>query len=109
MTSPVLQEENPPLWNIRFIMPSTYAYNEIPKAKNKSVTLKKIKSPMFVSIKFSGDPKEQKLRKKTDEIKAFIREKKLNVLPKPIYAFYNPPWTLPILRRNEIWYELRNL
>jgi hypothetical protein len=30
----------------------------------------------------------------------------LNVTGEPVLAFYDPPWTLPFLRRNEIWLEL---
>jgi hypothetical protein len=30
----------------------------------------------------------------------------MKALSGPIYAFFNPPWTLPPLRRNEIMIEI---
>lgn len=106
MTAPVLQQESPPVWDICFIMPRKYAFNEVPKPKEASISLKKIKASTFICIKFSGNPTDEKLQKKLIRLKQFIKDRKIATLGNPIYAFYNPPWTIPIFRRNEIWFEV---
>jgi hypothetical protein len=49
---------------------------------------------------------EDNLKRRTDELNAFISAKNLTPLSAPTYAFYNPPWTLPFLRRNEVMVEI---
>jgi SOUL heme-binding protein len=50
---------------------------------------------------------EDSLKRRTEELNAFITAKSLKPLSAPTYAFYNPPWTLPFLRRNEVMVEIR--
>ena len=57
-------------------------------------------------IRFSGMAEEDSLRRHTHELKAYLHSKNLEPLAAPTYAFYNPPWTLPWLRRNEIMIEI---
>ena len=57
-------------------------------------------------MRFSGLAREESLRRHTDELKEFIKAKDLNALSAATYAFYNPPWTLPFLRRNEVMIEV---
>ena len=47
-----------------------------------------------------------KLRHHTERLEAFIRDNGLRPLAAPAYAFYNPPWTVPFLRRNEVLIEI---
>jgi hypothetical protein len=57
-------------------------------------------------IRFSGFAGEDSLKRHTEQLMAFVRAKKMTTVSDPIYAFYNPPWTLPFLRRNEVMLEL---
>jgi SOUL heme-binding protein len=57
-------------------------------------------------IRFSGTAGEDSLRRHTKELDEFISAKNLKAISAPTYAFYNPPWTLPFLRRNEVMVEI---
>ncbi len=60
----------------------------------------------FVVIRFSGLASDTLTRAKTDKLSEYALEHKLNTVGEPVFAFYNPPWTLPLFRRNEIMLEL---
>jgi hypothetical protein len=48
----------------------------------------------------------ENLKRHTKELEAFLSTENLTPRSAPTYAFYNPPWTLPFLRRNEVLIEL---
>jgi hypothetical protein len=106
MTAPVTQQGNGNTWKVRFIMPSTYSMETLPKPSNPSVELRNIPAKRFVVIRFSGVGGDDSLKRHTNELDAFIRAKNLTPQSPPTYAFYNPPWTLPFLRRNEVMREI---
>jgi len=106
MTAPVTQQGDGYTWQVRFVMPASYTMETLPKPKNPAVKLKEIEAKRFAVIRFSGMAGEESLKRRTDELKEFIRARNLNPLSAPTYAFYNPPWTLPFLRRNEVMLEI---
>jgi SOUL heme-binding protein len=108
MTAPVIQQGDGNKWEVRFVMPASYTMDTLPKPNNDAVKLEKIMGKRFAVIRFSGMAGEESLKEYTDELNAFIRDKNLNALSQPSYAFFNPPWTLPFLRRNEVMIEISN-
>ena len=106
MTAPVTQQGDGNSWCVRFIMPSNYTMDTLPKPNNPAVTLKEIEGKRFAVIRFSGTAKEDSLKRHTKELNDFISAKNLKPLSAATYAFYNPPWTLLFLRRNEVMVEL---
>jgi hypothetical protein len=106
MTAPVIQQADGQVWQVRFVMPASYAMQALPIPKNPAVRLREIKGKRFAVIRFSGTPGEGSLKRRTEELQEFVSAKNLNSLSAPIYAFYNPPWTLPFLRRNEVMIEI---
>ena len=79
----------------------------LPKPNNPDVSLKEIAEKRFAVIRFSGLAKSKRLEKQARELEAFIQSQNLQVVSKPTYAFFNPPWTLPFLRRNEVMIEIK--
>jgi hypothetical protein len=104
-TAPATQqgEEN---WRVRFVMPARYTTDTLPKPIDPAVTLKHLAAKRFAAIRFSGAARDDSLRRHTERLEEFIRAKGLRPLSPPAFAFYNPPWTLPFLRRNEIMIEI---
>ena len=106
MTAPVTQQGNGNSWLVRFVMPSGYTMDTLPKPNNPAVELKKIPTTRYAVIRFSGMGSEGSLKSHTKRLTDFLGAKKLTPLSPPTYAFYNPPWTLPFLRRNEVLVEI---
>lgn len=107
MTAPVTQQKSENGWIVRFIMPAEHSLGTLPKPENPAVKIKKIDQKKFVVIKFSGLSSEDNIKQHELKLTQYILDNDLRTQDSPIYAFYNPPWTLPFLRRNEILIELK--
>jgi len=102
MTAPVLQTGQQGSWNIRFLMPSSYTLDTLPKPNNPSVRLIPVPAAQMAVVQFSGLAREDDVVLQTSLLNAFISKHKLQALGKPALAQYSPPWTLWFMRRNEI-------
>jgi len=106
MTAPVNVEQSGAGWKVNFVMPSQYTLETLPKPNNPLVKIKPIPAKKFAVIQFSGLVDEEKMAKKVTDLEQWISTKQLKVLGNAELARYNPPWTLPFLRRNEVLIEV---
>lgn len=102
MTAPVSMSENDGKWQVAFVMPEQFTMATIPKPNNPAITLIEIPESRYAVIKFSGLADEKKVANKTIELQSWMQQKKLTPIAEPEIARYNPPWTLPFMRRNEV-------
>ena len=106
MTAPVQQEKTDTEWAISFIMPSKFSIDTIPNPINDRIKITQIPSKRYAVITFSGRSTEANLTKHTNELEIYMNGSSYSKVGNAKYAFYNPPWTLPFLRRNEVQFEL---
>lgn len=106
MTAPVQQQSAGDDWQVSFVMPSEYTMETLPKPVNDRVTLKEIPAKAFAVITFSGMNSDENVQEHEKILVEYIEANDLTVSGTPKYAFYNPPWTLPPMRRNEVMIEL---
>jgi len=106
MTAPVQQQSTGRSWQISFVMPSKYSMETLPEPKNDRVRLKEIMTKKFVVIKFSGTNSNENVTEHENQLMKYIEANQIKIIDSPKYAFYNAPWTLPFMRRNEVMIEI---
>ena len=106
MIAPVQQQFVDDSWQISFVMPAKYNMETLPKSRNEHVTLNEIPAKQFVVIIFSGTNSDKNIKAHKEKLMGHIKSNNLSITGSPKYAFYNPPWTLPPMRRNEIMFEI---
>ena len=93
-------------WRVHFVMPSQYTMTTLPRPRNPAVVLREVPARHYVALRFSGSSPALKVQQKNEIASAWIKARKLDVLGPPQLARYDPPWTLPMWRRNEILIEV---
>jgi hypothetical protein len=105
MTAPVTQQGSGNAWTVRFIMPKSWTMETLPTPTDARVNLRSIPGRRFIAVTFSGLATNEAIAKHTDALRRYAADHKLS-RGEPLLAFYNPPWTLPFFRRNEVMLEL---
>jgi len=94
-------------WRIHFVMPSQYSMQTLPKPNNEAVKLRAVPARTFAVLSYSGFNTASRVQEKTDELASWMKSKNLEAVGVPQLARYDPPWTLPMWRRNEIQMEIK--
>ncbi len=102
MTAPVNMQQTDGKWRVRFVMPSQYTMQTLPKPNNPEVEIIEVPAQTYGVIKFSGFTGSSKVDDKTEELRTWMQSKNLTPTGDPELARYDTPWTLPFLRRNEV-------
>jgi hypothetical protein len=93
-------------WRIQFVMPADYTMATLPKPNNQAVQLREVPAQRFAVLRYSGLNTESKVEDKTNELLAWVKTKNWQMAGSPQLSRYDPPWTLPMWRRNELRVEV---
>ncbi|MGJ4994409.1 SOUL family heme-binding protein [Bradyrhizobium sp. HKCCYLR20261] len=89
-------------WSVSFVMPSNWSLDTLPPPADARIKLTPLPAQRMIALTFSGSYSDGILADKTRELRDYAQRQGIIVSGAPLLAFYNPPWTLPMLRRNEI-------
>ena len=106
MTAPVSQQADGETWIVRFIMPAGSTMESLPTPADPRVQLTPVPGRRMAVIRFRGFATADAILTETDRLRSYASSHRLRTIGEPLLAFYNPPWTLPFFRRNEIMLEL---
>lgn len=103
MTAPVAQgATGQDRWTIQFFMPSEYTLATLPVPRDPSVVLTTVPAETYAVLRFSGLGSARTVAEKQAELEAALTGSQWVSAGDPVVWFYDPPWTLPPLRRNEV-------
>ena len=101
MTAPV-QQSMAGEKEMAFMMPAEYALEDLPKPEDQRVSFREAPAYTAAVIQFSGWASAEKADEKWQQLRGFLISEGIDITGEPTLNQYNPPWTLPFMRRNEI-------
>ncbi len=102
MTVPVeTAEAEPGQMRMRFFLPAAHS-EAPPQPLDPRVSTVTLPEQTLAVLRFSGSRSEARIEEKTDELLAALRDTAWRPVGEPVAQLYDPPWTLPFLRRNEV-------
>ena len=106
MTVPVTQEIKNGNMTMQFYLPSKFNKDNVPKPSNSEIKVLTIEGGYYAAIKYSGRSSDKNFLKNKDILEKELKQDNIIILSPPIRASYNSPFTLPILKRNEVMYKV---
>ena len=106
MTVPVTQEIKNGNMTMQFYLPLKFNKDNAPKPSNSDIKILTIEGGYYAVIEYSGRSSDKNFLKNKDILEKLLIEDNITILSPPIRASYNSPFTLPMLKRNEVMYRI---
>lgn len=106
MTAPVLRQGEGAGSVIAFVMPPGSTLESLPRPASPAVTLREVPARTVAVVTFSGYATEGAIEEKTKNLLQALKRDEVATRSVPVVALYDPPWTPPFIRRNEVLVEI---
>jgi hypothetical protein len=98
MTAPVVTNMD----KMSFIMPKRFNLESLPKPLSAQIKIDLVQKARVAIIRFSGFSSPKKIDEEAEKLRMVLKSNGIDIEGEPFLMRYNPPWTLPFLRRNEV-------
>jgi hypothetical protein len=103
MTAPVSQAAGiDGEWVIRFFMPADKTMESLPEPNDAAVRLVTVPAETVAVRRFSGSRSHRAVASETAQLMTALPDEGFAPTGTPAAWFYDPPWTVPMRRRNEV-------
>jgi hypothetical protein len=102
MTAPVQRGEDGDDFVMRFFLPADVQLNSAPVPHDQRIKLIQLAERYEAVVRFSGRDQPERLNFYRDYLLHALTTSRWHPHGMPTAYLYNPPWTLPPLRRNEM-------
>ena len=106
MTAPVDQARVAGGWRIRFFMPANYTRETLPVPNDARVEIVTVPEQTVAVLRYTGSTSPASVKDASARLLQSLDRGAWRAVGQPVAWFYDPPWTLPPLRRNEIAVEV---
>jgi hypothetical protein len=103
MTTPVTFSHSPTGYVMRFQMPKDRLLSSLPRPVDPRVRLRQLPGERVAVLRFRGSYDGEYIAEKERELLERAQAAGLTVAGEPLFAGYDSPAALPLLRRVEVW------
>ena len=89
-------------WTVAFTMPARWTMDTLPEPANDAITLREVPARRVAVVAFSGRNTDANVMPQVERLRAWMATRGLEAAGPAEFAFYDPPFTPPPLRRNEV-------
>ncbi len=100
MTAPVAQAATADGYRIRFFLPASLRDPPVPL--DARVSIAEVPAETVAVLRFSGVPSAESVAAARARLEAALPATRWAAAGEAVAWFYDPPWTIPALRRNEV-------
>ena len=106
MTLPVFQQQSGDKWRMSFVMPSGFELTTLPEPIDSQVKIKQQPAKKMACLRYSGRLDQDSINENSRILYDWLLQNHYRPISAPLSAAYDPPWTIPGLRRNEVHIEI---
>lgn len=107
MTTPVfIRDAGSTNATMAFVMPASLGTNGTPQPTQTNVVVRQIPAGQFAVYQFSGGRSVKNATNALAQLTAWLAREKIAAQGEPVFAYFDPPWTLSFLRRNEVMFRV---
>lgn len=89
-------------WRMAFVLPEGYTAENSPVPSNPAVMIRDVAPRKMASVRFGGFLGDRKAEQERMRLASWLDAQGMEHMGDWRVAGYNPPWTIPALRRNEV-------
>ncbi|MEM7692677.1 MAG: heme-binding protein [Pseudomonadota bacterium] len=109
MTAPVTQRsDGADSWRVSFMMPAEYTLQTLPNPLDERIRIYETEPYRAVVLRFSGRHSDSNFYSHLSDLEELVQEQSLHTVGEPILAYYDAPFTVPFMRRNEVLFVLKS-
>ncbi len=109
MTTPVRQFAGSRGWTLAFIVPGEFDESTVPRPTNPEVHIRAVPEALMAVLRFSGRWTDSNIDAHKSELVSRLSAAGVTPAGEMVTAFYNAPFSLPFMRRNEVMTRIDQL
>jgi hypothetical protein len=102
MTAPVAVAAGEGGLLMRFFMPAAYTRDTLPRPTDPRVRIVEVPAGTVAVLRYTGSTSPRAAAARAADLLASLEGSGWRATGAPTNLFYDPPWTVPFLRRNEV-------